>query len=212
MEDKTVHRLRDKATPCRLALILASAVAWAPPATFAAAVDVRTTITVRVYQTAGLSPTLERRALVEAGTVLRTARVDVRWKRCVGVRPSFACDVPAGPSDLLLQVVPDERQDRILGTAVVVRGAGGVLATVYASQVARVAEEAGSDIAVLLGRVAAHELGHLLMNTTAHASRGVMRANWTPDEVRQGLAADWMFTAEDRAAMRQAGPEYVPPE
>ena len=62
---------------------------------------------------------------------------------------------------------------------------------------------AGTDVAVLLGRVAAHELGHLMMHTTAHARRGLMRPNWTPYEVRRNRLADWEFTAEDVTAMRQ---------
>lgn len=202
-----MNRLRDCATPCGLALTLATAVAWMPPGAHAAPADIRTSVTVRVYQTAGLSSAFERRALAEAGTVLRTARVNVRWERCAGWTPSHACDGRAGRSDFVLLVVPGERRDRVLGTARVVRGAGGVLATVYAHQVALVAEEAGSDAAVLLGRVAAHELGHLMMNTPAHARRGLMRANWTPGEVRRGLAADWAFTSDDLAAMRQPAPD-----
>jgi hypothetical protein len=204
---RIAHCFRDRV---RLALILASAAAWTSLPVLTAAEDLRTTITVRVYQTAGLSSTLEQRALTEAETVLRTALVDVRWEKCAGLNPSPACDVPPGPSELLLRVVREENpgQDTILGSAVVVRGSGGVLATVYADQVARLAREAQSDVAVLLGRVAAHELGHLRMNTTAHARHGLMRANWTPCEVRRDVAADWSFTAGDRAAMLQPGPEY----
>jgi hypothetical protein len=210
MEDHIVHRSRDKATSCRLALILASAVAWMSPEAPAAALDVRTAVTVRVYHSAGLSSRLERRALAEAETVLRTARVDVRWERCSGPTLSPACDRPAGRSELVLQIVADKRQDSIMGTAVVLRGAGGVFATVYASQVARVAQQARSDVAVLLGRVAAHELGHLMMNTTAHSRRGLMRANWTPGEVRRNVAIDWAFTPEDLTAMRLGAPDFRP--
>jgi hypothetical protein len=61
---------------------------------------------------------------------------------------------------------------------------------------------------VLLGRVAAHELGHLMMRTSAHPRRGLMRPNWTPNEIRRNRQADWAFTAGDVAAMRQPGAEY----
>ena len=66
---------------------------------------------------------------------------------------------------------------------------------------------AGTDVAVLLGRVAAHELGHLMMDTSAHTRRGLMRPNWTPDEVRRNHFADWEFTAEDVTSMRQLAAE-----
>ena len=57
----------------------------------------------------------------------------------------------------------------------------------------------GADIAVLLGRVAAHEHtddAHL----SAHARRGWGR---TLEEVRRNRAADWVFTAEDLAAIHR---------
>ena len=43
------------------------------------------------------------------------------------------------------------------------QASAGVLATVFLDRVEWLAFEAGADIALLLGRVAAHELGHLLM-------------------------------------------------
>ena len=76
------------------------------------------------------------------------------------------------------------------------------------SCVERLAMSAGTDVAVLLGRVAAHELGHLIMLTPAHARRGLMRPNWTPYEVRRNRLADWEFTAEDVTAMRQPAAPY----
>jgi hypothetical protein len=79
---------------------------------------------------------------------------------------------------------------------------------VHFSCVAWLAKTAGTDVAVLLGRVIAHELGHLLRRTSAHARHGLMRPNWTPDEVRRNRAADWAFTAGDVAAMRLPGAEY----
>jgi hypothetical protein len=194
-----------------LALILAAA-SWMSPTASTSAAILRTTITVRVYQTAGLPSTLEQRALAEAETVLRAALVDVRWRQCTGLNPSTGCDAPLGPSELLLRIVqggtPGQDTSATLGNALVVRRAGGVLATVYFSHVAWVAKAAKTDVAVLLGRVAAHELGHLMMHTPAHARRGLMRPNWTPGEVRRNRPADWAFTAEDVAAMRQPGPGY----
>jgi hypothetical protein len=103
---------------------------------------------------------------------------------------------------------PCQDTSATLGEALVVRPAGGVLAAVNVHCVAWLATAARTDVAVLLGRVAAHELGHLMMRTPAHARRGLMRPHWTPDEVRRNRAADWAFTAGDVAAMRQPGTEY----
>jgi hypothetical protein len=125
-------------TTYSLALILACAAVWTSP-TAAAAVP-RIALTVRVYQIAGLAFTLEQQALAEAETVLRAGLVEVRWQECTGLNPSPICDVPPGPSELLLVVRAGDpcHQDTsaTLGAALVVRRAGGVLATVYVSCVA----------------------------------------------------------------------------
>jgi len=195
-----------------LALVLAGAAAWTSPNVFASDAIPRTTITVRVYQAAGVPSALEQRALDEAETVLRAALVDVRWRTCSGLNPSAGCDAQPGPSELLLRIVrggtPGPDTSATLGNALVVRASGGVLATVYFNQVAWVAKMAKTDVAVLLGRVTAHELGHLMMRSPGHARRGLMRPHWTPGEVRRNRAGDWAFTAEDVAAMRQPGPGY----
>jgi hypothetical protein len=95
-----------------------------------------------------------------------------------------------------------------LGAALVVRREGGVLPTVYVDCVASLATAAGADVAVLLGRVSAHELGHLMMRTSAHARRGLMRPHWTSNEIRRNRPPDWAFTEGDVAAMRQPGARY----
>jgi hypothetical protein len=137
--------------------------------------------------------------------------VDVGWRRCAGAELSIACDAPPGSSELLLQIVKSgtarRDADARLGDALVVRRAGGVLATVHVGSVASLAKTTGTDLAVLLGRVIAHELGHLMMHGPAHARRGLMRPNWTPEEVRRNLAADWAFTAADAAEMSRPAPQ-----
>ena len=200
-------------TTYSLALILACATAWTSATALPAAEVLRTSITVRVYQSAGLPSTLEQRALTEAETVLQAALVDVRWRTCTAPSPSAACDLPPGPSELLLRIAREgtRRQggSATLGDALVTRcGPGGVLATVYVNHVTTLAHLAKADVAMLLGRVAAHELAHLMMHTSAHTRRGLMRPNWTAYEVRRNRAADWAFTAEDVAAMREPRLEY----
>jgi hypothetical protein len=194
----------------RLTLILAGAIAWTwPTAPMVAAVP-RTSITVRVYQTAGLSSALERRALTEAKTLMQSAFVDVRWQHCAGPNRPPACYIRGGPSELVLVVrekAPCPEASATLGHALVVQGAGGVMATVYLGWIARLARVSETDVGVLLGRVIAHELGHLMMHTSSHARRGLMRANWTPDEVRRNLAADWAFTADDIVALSRLAPD-----
>ena len=198
-------------TTCRFALILAAAGACTTPASLTAADSPRTTITVRVYQIAGVPYALEHRALAEAEAVLQSARVDVSWQECTGPNPSAACHEPRGRSELLLIVregADCQAASAPLGEAFLVPGASDGLATVYFSCVAQLATRAKTDVAVLLGRVAAHELGHLMIGTPTHSHHGVMRPFWGPDELRRNRAADWAFTAKDVAAMREPRLEH----
>ena len=192
-----------------IALILACAAVWMWPAFLAARAMPRIGLTVRVYQqTTGLPLALQKRALTEAETVLLPALVDVHWEQCSGPHSAPGCQAPPGPAELLLVVRERSScEDRAvtLGEALIIQRASGLLASVYVNCVASLAAATETDVAVLFGRVVAHELGHLMMRSAAHAHRGLMRRNWTPDEIRRNHALDWTFTAEDVAAMRQPG-------
>ena len=185
-----------------VALVFVGALTW--PATLVAGEVGRIAVTVRIYQRADLAERLDERALTEASSVLRAANVDVVWKDCSAPNPAPACDAPPGSSEVVLRILAEgvPAESKFLGTALVERPSGGRFATVYTSHVARIARSAGVDVAVLLGRVAAHELGHLIMNTSEHTRHGLMRPNWTAREIRQNRVADWVFTAADTAAMR----------
>lgn len=193
----------------RLTLALLGAAVWVSSAPLAAAR--RITITVRVYQTAGLPSEIEEKALAETEALLQSALVDVRWRKCTGPANEryTTCDALPGPSELTLRILGEKAVNQetpgALGDAVVIRCAGGVLATVYYDQVEWMANGAGTEAALLLGRVAAHELGHLLMRTPSHAQRGLMRPNWTLTEIRLNRVVDWTFTRRDADAMRQPG-------
>jgi hypothetical protein len=192
----------------RIALILVVAAVLTPATSLRAAEAPRTSVTVRVYQTADLPLALEQRVLAEAEAVLRGALVDVRWRKCAERISAAACVDPPESSELLLRItlegIPRKDRPSTLGLAIVSRCTGGQLASVYVDRVTTLADEAATDVAVLLGRVAAHELAHLMMRTSVHhARRGLMRPNWTLAEVRRNRAADWVFTAEDVAAIRR---------
>jgi hypothetical protein len=191
------------------ALVIAGMAAWmGVPLTADGRPD--RVVTVRLYQTADPSSTIEPRAHAEADKVLRPALVTVLWRPCSGADRSAACDRPAVRSELSVRIVRHRavrpRVTTVLGDAFVAPGRGGVLATVYVDEVEELARVAGIDPAVLFGRAAAHEIGHLLMRTSAHARYGLMRDTWTEQEVHRNQPLDWMFTAGDVVAMRRFWP------
>ena len=163
----------------------------------------RRTATVRVYCVAGAATPDRPSALSFADAVLSPGGVDVQWRDCAA-RPED-CAGPTTAGEFVIRLQPGPRVAHVwaempLGSAVVVpHEQMGVFATVYTDRVDRKAREAGMETHVLLGLALAHELGHLLLGTTAHTPSGLMRAVWTKAELRRNRPDDWMFTTRNIA-------------
>ena len=161
------------------------------------------TITVRVYDFYGLSADERAKALALAGETLAHADVTAQWLDCRrddgGVAPP-ACLAALKDGELVLRFQRrTERGDHILGTAVVQEDGPSVLASVYAGSVAERSAKTGVPMSTILGRVTAHEIGHLLIGTNAHAPSGLMQASWN---LRLPHADLWRFTRDDAAKIR----------
>ena len=59
------------------------------------------------------------------------------------------------------------------------------------------------SLAVVIGNVIAHELGHLLLGSNSHASAGIMRARWQGEDLHRAAKADLWFTAQQAESMRR---------
>jgi hypothetical protein len=175
-----------------------------------AAVTAGTDLTIRVYDGSGLPPATVRAALAHAGAAFEPAAIAIVWLPCgaAGDAHHRRCGEPPRPGELILRLVAAAPSSSVrarlpLGDAMVDRRTGaGVLSTVYVDRVAALARAGDADLATVLGRTIAHELGHLLLATTRHASHGLMRPLWTPEEVRRGRTADWAFAPRELAALR----------
>ena len=167
---------------------------------------------VRVYDGHHVSADDLQMAQAQAGAILRDAGIDARWIQCdrdeeadIGVPPQ--CGRPLGPRDVVLRIRPagsaPGTHSVSMGSSLVGEGALGtpVFSTVYADRVSVVAQGAGVDRGLLLGRAVAHEIGHLLLNTSHHAERGLMRAMWSARELRRNTDADWKFLESEAGTM-----------
>jgi hypothetical protein len=172
-------------------------------------------VTVRIYnQTTAQSEDVGP-ALVTAMGILEAAGVAIVWRRCgIGASGADACAAPLSANELAVRLLTQPSatpsaaaaQNYLqLGYSVVDTGAhAGTLATVYPERVTTIARAAGTRADLLLGRAIAHEIGHLLLGTTAHAATGLMQAMWSIDTVRRDLPDDWRFTPRDAVAMQTA--------
>jgi hypothetical protein len=154
-------------------------------------------LAVRVYDNTGLPPGDRAVALAVAQAILRNAGIAVTWCNDAPVPASAEVIVrivagPAGalPGQLGFSLIDVERR-------------AGTLATVYADRVAELAALSRADPGRLLGRAITHEIGHLLLGTTHHADRGLMRGVWTSDELQRERPQDWSLSREDIAGMRR---------
>jgi hypothetical protein len=188
--------------PLTVAVLVVAPSAWA-------AVTVWTDIAIRVYDMSGVSAADRQASLDVAASIVSAASIEPNWKLCgiAGTGPGW-CDRPLRDGELSLRIVrsvvpPDYEGLLPLGDALIDQRKGaGTLATVYMDRVEWMARQTGTDRRVLLGRAIAHELGHLLMPTSGHSARGLMRATWSSAELRRTRARDWAFEPAEVAAIR----------
>jgi hypothetical protein len=168
---------------------------------------------IRTYDTTSLSPAARTSALATATQILQVAGLDVAWRPCESI-PAEAntCPAPLGAGELAIRFLlfrPPARTgnaNRVqLGYSIVDRHAhAGSLATIYVDSVAKLARDAGTHADVLLGRAIAHEIGHLLLGTTSHGRKGLMRAIWSAEALQRDQTDDWLFTASDAGGLRRS--------
>lgn len=105
--------------------------------------------------------------------------------------------------------------DDVFGTAFLAQqGKFGVVASINAEGARDLVK--GRDSVVTLGRVMAHELGHLLLGTRGHAAAGIMHTPWRPEDLDPKREAVMSFLPREakqiRAQVRARGSFEVAPE
>jgi hypothetical protein len=172
-----------------------------------AAVTIRTAHLVEIPEAARVAARETVRSIFLAGGI------GIAWRDCASPHLGTAvtadpCMEALAPTEVVVRLAPAPRQapPGSLGFSYVVQGAGiGRLATVYPDRVGEFARSAGVSSSTLLGRVIAHEVGHLLLGTLEHAPRGLMRPYWSRrDLAHERSMRSWRFSAGEAAAMRRS--------
>ena len=156
-------------------------------------------IVVRVH--AGYGVPGDRLAMAQATVerIMEAAGVAVAWPVC-------PCLSPVG-SELVVRVTAASSASTpgALGFSFVdIERKAGTLATVFADRVQTLAAFAEVDEGELLGLVMAHEISHLLIGTSDHGSRGLMRGEWKASEVVRQRPSDWRLARADGLKIREA--------
>ena len=140
-------------------------------------------------------------ALAVTSEAFVAAGIAITWIDCVGAGRDPGCTEVLPPGMMVLRLIAHRHADlHILGTAMVQRDGPSVLATVYTPSLVERAGATHVPVTTILGRVAAHEIAHLLLGTPSHSSSGLMRPDWN---IRRTNPEDWRFSANDVQALQR---------
>lgn len=170
---------------------------------------------MRVHSYVKTAPQALAAAEHEATKIFRRVGVEVEWLDLTdcreGGRTEPPCHSPLGPGDLVLRILaraPDEDRDpggETFGFALIpLNGSDGVDAAVFYTGVQDLSRTSAASSAQILGFLAAHEIGHLLLGSGAHSSMGIMRSGWTPEELERAARGQLGFTPQQSEKMRAA--------
>ena len=141
-----------------------------------------------------------------ARSILASAGIRVRWDRSKATPEPFRGGCAADGSAMTIAVrfsekAPDGYTKGALAAATPFAN-GGIGIVVFVEGL-RPSMEMTTRPEFLLGHVLAHEIGHKLLQTDAHASTGLMKARWSQSEVRGMSFKPMEFTPEHAAHMRE---------
>lgn len=168
-------------------------------------------LTVRVYGFPGLSPWMIKGAETEATRMLHPVDIELAWVDCTSRTLPAACMSPPMPTDLIVRFVAKalpQASTSALGIAGTSDDHG--VAFVFYDRVAALRTHTRL-LPAMLGRVMAHEITHVLLPEEQHSDTGLMRGQWSADDLQiasssyLGLPAASIRFMENEALRRVAG-------
>ena len=143
-----------------------------------------------------------REAQKISSDLLRSVGIHLGWRVCRGGRVNGPddddCSDPPGARELVMRLASGSAPPpAVLGFAY----APGIVATALVDRIQAAAQRVLRPMARVLGAVMAHELVHLLVGSGGHAAQGVMRGEWTEQDIRLGRIWKISLTADERRAI-----------
>jgi len=165
-------------------------------------------VTISVYNEAEVPVDVMGLAQEQAGQVFRHAGIEVTWLNCrvpaVSEEASRACREALFPEHLHLRIVRRSLalKGETMGISFQGEDGSGCYADLFYEPMEQLQKSDGADIASLLGHVAAHEIGHLLLGSNSHAAAGIMHAHWTAEELASAKLGSLVFLEKESRRMR----------
>jgi hypothetical protein len=148
---------------------------------------------VHVWNEAATPPSVVAQALQECSRIFKNAGIVIDWS-----------SAPSNSPRAFLVVIASAPSPRATGNALgyTFNDSSGWSAVVVWPRVKALVSYMTCS-GEILGRVMAHELGHLLIGQRRHSDFGVMRALWSLANLRADQGALFVFTKDDVAQMHE---------
>ena len=170
-------------------------------------------LSIRIYDLADVSSPTLAHAIQDASEILSTAGVHAIWQHGSDADEAHTVDFS---TPTVKQPAQDYRGYIVVGILngmpswfhagalgyTLPDAQSGVNATIFYDRIKRLDESGVIDLATVLGRVIAHEVGHVLLGSTEHCDRGIMRAICRKEDFQVPRRGTAEFTAQQRTAIR----------
>jgi len=162
-------------------------------------------VRVLVYDNARVSSAVLDQAGIEATRIFQKARIRLLWVNCSARKVGHECRDGPAENDLVLHVIPHGKtsNDFVFGEAYLSEDGTGRYADVFFQRIKNANWISGASEWQLLGAVAAHEIGHLLLGPRAHNWMGIMAARWSAEDLRQMEMGSLLFTRQQADRMKE---------
>jgi hypothetical protein len=166
------------------------------------------TIAISVFNDANVAPGMLASAEASASRVFHHAGLETEWVDCPaspsGTSGNTRCTTAEFPRHLHVRILPRSRTltGSTLGTSYLGADGTGCYSDVFFEPIASLNLNSGETVGVALGLVMAHEIAHLLLGSSSHASTGIMQGHWQGKELLAANRGRLQFTPEESRTMR----------
>ena len=170
-------------------------------------------LTILVYNSSELSERHLNAAEANAERAFKQAGIDVRWIACpLGsseTEPASLCNAnPVDSASVVLRIITAARNDGggvrpVFGASIVASSGRSHYSTIYYGSIRQVCMVNGLYEESLLAATMTHELGHLLLGPSAHASQGIMLGRWNGPAYDQISHGKLVFSYCQAKAIRE---------